>query len=117
MNLTSLTTLLLLSLGATTATAPVQAAPAEQVFVKYRGPVSLAPFECDWVTRSSLVNRLCYDKKERYLIVNLSGTYYHYCQIPTNVVASWKQADSMGRFYNAWVKGNYDCRVYPMPAY
>ena len=31
-------------------------AHAETVNVKYRGPVDLAPFQCESVTRSSLVN-------------------------------------------------------------
>lgn len=90
---------------------------AETVFVKYRGAVDLAPFECKLITRSSLIKRLCYDPKESYVIVNLTGTYYHYCEVPTGIVASWYQADSMGRYYNARIKGQYDCRVYRMPLY
>jgi hypothetical protein len=109
--------LALLGTGTAALATLFSSAPLEQVFVKYRGPVNLAPFDCEWVARSSLVNRVCYDKKEQYLIVNLSGTYYHYCEIPANVVSAWKQSDSMGRFYNARVKGNFDCRVNRMPAY
>lgn len=90
---------------------------AETVYVKYRGPVNLSPFECDWISRSSLVKRLCYDKKEAYVIVNLNGTYYHYCEVPSNVVAAWHNAESMGRFYNANMKGRYDCRVLRVPLY
>lgn len=90
---------------------------AESVFVKYRGAVDLAPFECELITRSSLIKRLCYDPKESYVIVNLTGTYYHYCEVPAGIVASWYQADSMGRYYNARIKGQYDCRVYRMPLY
>jgi len=56
-------------------------ATAETVTVKYRGPVDLAPFACEWITRSSVVQRLCYDLRERYIIVNLTGTYYHYCEV------------------------------------
>ena len=92
-------------------------ASAESVFVKYRGPVDLAPFSCEWVTRSSLVQRLCYDPREQYVIVNLTGTYYHYCEIPPSTVAAWRAADSMGRFYNAAVKGRFDCRVNRIPEY
>jgi hypothetical protein len=36
--------------------APLSAV-AESVHVKYRGLVDLAPFECEWVSRSSLVKR------------------------------------------------------------
>lgn len=89
----------------------------EKVFVKYRGMVDLAPFACETITRSSLVQRLCYDAIERYVIVLLTGTYYHYCEVPPNVVNAWRDADSMGRFYNANVKGNFDCRVLRVPPY
>ncbi len=92
-------------------------ATAETVVVKYRGPVDLSPFACEWITRSSVVQRLCYDLRERYVIVNLNGTYYHYCEVPPNIVAAWRQADSMGRFYNAQVKGRFDCRVLRVPSY
>ena len=85
--------------------------------MKYRGPVDLAPFACEWVDRSSLVKRLCYDAEQEYVIVNLTGTYYHYCEVPQNVVNAWRAAQSMGQFYNAAVKGHYDCRVLRMPAY
>jgi len=89
----------------------------EIVYVKYRGPVNLAPFNCEWVTRSSVVERLCYDPKEQYVIVNLGGTYYHYCEVPSGVVSEWRDADSMGRYYNAQIKGRFDCRVNRMPTY
>ncbi len=61
--------------------------------------------------------RLCYDAEQEYVIVNLTGTYYHYCEVPQNVVNAWRAAESMGQFYNAAVKGRYDCRVLRMPAY
>lgn len=97
--------------------ASVAALAGEVVYVKYRGPVDLAPFACEWVSRSSVVKRLCYDRAERYVIVNLTGTYYHYCQMAPTVVRAWIDAESMGRYYNANVKGNYDCRVLKMPEY
>lgn len=36
-------------------------ADAESVDVKYRGSVDLKPFACQDITRSTVVNRLCYD--------------------------------------------------------
>ena len=94
-----------------------QESSKETVYVKYRGPVSLAPFNCEWVTRSSVVERLCYDSKEQYVIVSLGGTYYHYCEVPPEIVSEWRDADSMGRYYNAQIKGRFDCRVNRMPTY
>ena len=92
-------------------------ASAEAVIVKYRGPVDLKPFSCETVSRSSLVKRVCYDRKERYMIINLQGTYYHYCGIDAGTVSSLLGASSMGRYYNAAIKGNFDCRINKMPAY
>jgi hypothetical protein len=93
------------------------AANAETVSVKYRGAVDLATFDCKWIQRSSFINRLCYDEKERYVIVALNGTYYHYCEVPEVTISSWMGASSMGRFYNSYIKGRHDCRVNYMPAY
>ena len=92
-------------------------ASAEVVLVKYRGPVDLAPFRCDQISRSSLVHRVCYDRREHYMLINLQGVYYHYCQIDADSVARLLAADSMGRFFNANIKGRFDCRVLRMPVY
>ena len=92
-------------------------ASAETVLVKYRGPADLARMTCDTITRSSFINRLCYDAKEMYVVVALDTTYYHYCGVPADVVANWRVADSMGRFYNAQIKGRYDCRHGHVPDY
>ena len=92
-------------------------AAAESVYVKYRGPVDLAPFDCHSISRSSVVQRVCYDSKERYMLISLRGTYYHYCEIEPSVVNGLLNADSMGRYYSETIKGNYDCRVNRMPAY
>jgi hypothetical protein len=90
---------------------------AEVVIVKYRGPVDLKPFQCNSVARSSLVNRVCYDRPERYMLVSVNGIYYHYCEIDPNTVSRFLAADSMGRFFNANIKGRFDCRVLRVPAY
>lgn len=90
-------------------------AQAETAFVKYRGPVALAPFACEQVSRSSFIYRVCYDVKNKYMLINLNGTWYHYCEIPQLVVTALLSADSMGRYYNANIKSQYDCRVHHMP--
>jgi KTSC domain len=89
----------------------------EVVYVKYRGTVDLGPFACEWISNSSVVKRICFDPVERYVIVDLTGTYYHYCQVEPMVVRAWLNAASLGRYYNANIKGNYDCRVLRMPEY
>lgn len=93
----------------------------EVISVKYRGPVDLnhprARFKCEEIARSSLVRRVCYESPSRYMIINLNGTYYHYCGIDKETVASLLAAGSMGRYYNQVVKGRFDCRVNPVPDY
>lgn len=92
-------------------------AGAETVNVKYRGPVDLKPFKCESFSRSSLVDRVCYDGKEQYMIINLQGVYYHYCEIDAGTVSQLLRAESMGRYFNAAIKGKFDCRTRKVPAY
>lgn len=42
---------------------------AETVYVRCRGLLDLAPFICETVTRSSQVQRVCYDGRNAYTIV------------------------------------------------
>ena len=90
---------------------------SEIVDVKYRGPVDLNYFSCTNFDRSSLVRRVCYDRSNNYMVISLNGIYYHYCEIDSGTVASLLSADSMGRFYNASIKGRFDCRVNRVPSY
>ena len=89
----------------------------EVVTVKYRGLVSLAPFKCDAVTRSSFIERMCYDAANSYMLIDLSGTWYHYCEIDADTVSNLMAADSMGQFYNQSIKGRFDCRTHRVPQY
>ena len=92
-------------------------ANAEAVSVKYRGEVDLAPFACEATVRSSFIERVCYDAKNTYMLINLSGTWYQYCEIDKGTVSDLLKAGSMGRFYNAAIKGNFDCRTHRVPTY
>jgi hypothetical protein len=96
-------------------------AQAETVDVKYRGPVDLKPFTCT-NTVSSFVNRVCYDKAKSYMLILLNSAWYHYCEIDAGTVASLISAPSVGRFYNANIKGTgrdgpFDCRTHRVPTY
>ena len=93
---------------------------AETVDVKYRGLVQLDTFECTDVNRSSVIKRVCYDEKGAYLLLNLGGNYYHYCEVPSFVVNELLSAKSMGAYYGSAIKGKgemgpYDCRVKRVP--
>jgi hypothetical protein len=47
----------------------------------------------------------------------LNGTWYHYCEIDQETVSGLLAADSMGRFYNASIKGQFDRRTHRVPDY
>ena len=87
----------------------------EEVFVEYRGVVSLSGFDCPKTKPSSFVDRICYDKAHHYLVVELNGTYYHYCRFPKEDFEEWLDSDSLGSFYNGRVKGGFDCRLGGVP--
>ena len=95
---------------------------AETVDVKYRGPVDLSPFRCTDTPRSSFVERVCYDKPNRYMVIRLNSTYYHYCELPEATFSAFMAADSMGQYFNSNIKGSgkdgpYDCRTHKVPTY
>jgi KTSC domain len=95
---------------------------SETIDVKYRGPVDLKTFECRDTQRSSFIQRVCYDEPQSYMIINLKGTYYHYCELPAATYDALMVAPSMGQFYNQNIKGNgsdgpYDCRTHRVPNY
>ena len=97
-------------------------AAAESVIVKYRGPVPLDTFQCATIDRSSLVERVCYDAAQEYMVILLKGTYYHYCEIDRGTVDALLSAESMGRYFQANIKGTglggpFDCRTHWVPVY
>jgi hypothetical protein len=81
-------------------------ADAETVNVEGRGAVDLKPFVCQDITRSSLVNRVCYDAPNRTMIVQLNSLYSQYCGVPEAARDSFLNAPSMGQYYNANIKGS-----------
>ncbi len=83
---------------------------ADTVDVRYHGPVNLAGYSCA-LPSSSFVGRVCYDARNRYMVIQLSGTYYHYCGIDGGTVSRMLAADSVGRFYSTQVRGRFDCRI------
>lgn len=94
---------------------------SETVDVKYRGRLDLKPFQCK-DTVSSFVRRICYDEQQKYMLIDLQGTWYNYCGIDSRTVASLISAESVGRFYNSHIKGTgkdgpFDCRTHRVPVY
>ena len=92
---------------------------AKDIYVKYRGYVNVDNGYLKHLNigYSSKVKDMYYDKTNNYLLVKLNSTYYHYCGINQSVVNQWTTTSSLGRYYLKNIKGNYDCRIYPMPMY
>ncbi|MNR13390.1 hypothetical protein D3C85_1297950 [compost metagenome] len=97
-----------------------QVAAAETVQVKYHGVVSLDAFACADVKEGSDVSRICYDKAERYMVIRLKTTYYHYCDIDAATVQGFQGASSKRQFFETRIRGSgadgpFDCRTHPIP--
>jgi len=90
-------------------------AEAETVNVEGRGAVDLTPFVCQDITRSSIVNRVCYDAAKQTMIVQAKTAYSQYCDVSQATRDSFLNAPSIGQYYNANIKGSgaearYECR-------
>ena len=89
---------------------------AETVNVQFGTAVDLAPFACQDITRSSVVNRVCYDAASRRMIVQANAAYSQDCDIPQATRDSFLNAPSIGQYYNANIKasetaGPHECRA------
>ena len=106
------------SQGSQATTTVTEAPPSsELVRVKYRSdPVDVASFQ-HLPGRGSLVRSAWYDEANRYLLIDLGGTTYHYCDVPNRQWLALASSDSMGSFYNQELKGSYDCRLGFVPSY
>jgi len=99
----------------------INSAFAETVEVKYHGLVNIGNFDCNTITRSSFIRRVCYNNQHSYMIISLDYTYYHYCSVDPTTVRNFLNAESMGRYYNANIRsqgsrrGPFDCRDHPVP--
>ena len=77
---------------------------SETVDVRDRGPVDLGTFECRDITRSSILQRVCYDRARRHLIVAVKGSYDQYCDLPAETFDALMGAPSMGQFFNRRIR-------------
>ncbi len=89
------------------------------VYVKYRtnGPVNIHSSNFDPLNKSgSTVRGAWYDSSQKYMVIDLKGTYYQYCGVSTSTWDWLKSVDS-DAYYQTDIKGNFDCRVNPVPEY
>ena len=73
---------------------------SETIDVGDRERVDLKNFECRDITRSSIVQRVCYDRDQSRLIVAVNGAYDQYCNLPAATFEALMDAPSMGRYFN-----------------
>ena len=88
--------------------------------VKYRNDtIDINNSKFEWIdtSKSSFINGTWYDKENKYLIIKLNSTFYHYCWISINIWNSFKKASSFGTYFNTYIKENYDCRNWYVPFY
>jgi hypothetical protein len=95
---------------------------AEQACIRNHKCISVDQFDCEPVTRSGIIYQTCYFEPKRYLIVWLGKheAAYHYCDVPPDVVSEFRNAPSMGHYYNVNIincsNGNkFDCRDHLIP--
>jgi KTSC domain-containing protein len=94
-------------------TAPVG---TETVDVWGSGPVDLGTFECRDINRSTVIQRVCYDRTQRAMIVGIKGSYDRFCELPPETFDGFMSAPSMGQFFSQSIRGSapdrrYDCRA------
>ena len=91
---------------------------SESVDVTSRDTVDLNNFECRDITRSSILQRVCYDRAQRHLIVAVKEGYDQYCNLPVETYDALMGAPSMGQFFNRNIRAAsgaaYACRS-PVP--
>jgi hypothetical protein len=89
------------------------------VKIKYRDDkVNIAASNFESLDKSdSTVKGAWYDSSNEYMVIKLSGTYYHYCGMPSSAWSGLKNTSSPYEYYQDSIKGNFDCRENPIPSY
>ncbi len=91
---------------------------AECVDVRDRGKVSLQQLQCTPITTNDLLETICYDNKEAYLLLNVAGQYFEYCGVKQQLVDELMKAPKKSLHVNTHIAiGIYDCTIFQPPAY
>jgi KTSC domain-containing protein len=92
-------------------TAPIV---SETVEIGGDGHFDLGTFECRDINRSTILQRVCFDRTQNNLILAVNGAYDRYCSVPADTVDDLLAAPSMGQFFNRNIRrpasgDRYDC--------
>ncbi|WP_440640569.1 KTSC domain-containing protein [Bradyrhizobium sp. PUT101] len=89
---------------------------SETVETGERQLIDLGTFECRDITRSTVLQRVCYDRARQDLVVAADGAYDRYCGVTADTVERLLGAPSMGQFFNQNIRrktasSRYACRA------
>lgn len=89
---------------------------SETVETAEHRPVDLGSFACRDITRSTVLRRVCYDRLQQDLVVEINGRCDRYCDVAAQTVDRLLGAPSMGQYFNQTIRreaadGRYDCRT------
>lgn len=89
------------------------------VKIKYRdSKVDISASNFEPLNKSdSTVKGAWYDSSNKYMVIKLNSTYYHYCGMPSSVWRNFSSASSLYSTYQDNIKGNFDCRINHVPSY
>ena len=93
---------------------------SKYITVKYRDTkvdIQNGYFTCINTSKSSFVSGACYDQTNKYMLIGLKSTVYHYCNLDKTTWNSFKKASSFGTHYNKYIKGNFSCKSKSIPEY
>ena len=93
-------------------------AAGELAFVRPRGLIDLDAFACTKISTSTILKRVCYDEENKYLLIEIGDIFYHYCEVPNQIVLALVRAPSVASYYNSKIRsGPYNCKSKRMPVY
>ena len=78
--------------------------------------VDLKTFECRDITRSTVLQRVCYGRAQQALVVAVDGVYDRYCGVPIDTVERLLGSPSMGQFFKQNIKREVSGSRYACPA-
>ncbi len=91
---------------------------SECVDVKNRGKVSLSQMQCSTISGLELIERICYDKANSYLVVQIVGQYSEYCGVQELYFGEFMKAPKKGQYLETHIRnGIFDCSIFQPPSY
>jgi hypothetical protein len=81
----------------------------EIVDLKYGDSINLSGYDSFDTSKSSFIEGAWYLNRTEHLILDLGTSNYEYCDVPKKIWNSFKNAESLGSYYNSNIKNVYSC--------